>query len=70
MPASASPSLTPQENEIVVIKYRVSAFTSTDLDMILRAKSVDTLVLAGTSTSGIVLSTLRHARPTRAIASS
>jgi nicotinamidase-related amidase len=55
------PSLAPQANEIVVIKHRVSAFTSTDLDMILRAKSIDTLVLAGISTSGIVLSTLRHA---------
>jgi nicotinamidase-related amidase len=55
------PSLAPQANEIVVIKHRVGAFTSTDLDMILRAKSIDTLVLAGISTSGIVLSTLRHA---------
>jgi nicotinamidase-related amidase len=55
------PSLAPQANEVVVIKHRVGAFTSTDLDMILRAKSIDTLVLAGISTSGIVLSTLRHA---------
>jgi nicotinamidase-related amidase len=55
------PSLAPQANEIVVVKHRVGAFTSTDLEMILRAKSIDTLVLAGISTSGVVLSTLRHA---------
>jgi nicotinamidase-related amidase len=29
--------------------------------MILRARSIDTLVIAGISTSGVVLSTVRHA---------
>ncbi|HEY3858038.1 MAG TPA: isochorismatase family protein, partial [Gammaproteobacteria bacterium] len=47
--------------EAVVTKHRVGAFFGTDLDMLLRAKDVDTLVLAGISTSGVVLSTLRHA---------
>lgn len=47
--------------EVTVTKHRVSAFTGTDLDMILRASGVDTLVLAGIATSGVVLSTLRHA---------
>jgi nicotinamidase-related amidase len=36
----------------------MSAFARTDLDMILRAKDIDTLILMGISTSGVVLSTL------------
>jgi len=51
----------PHDGDVVVTKHRVSAFTGTDLDMILRAKGVDTLVLCGISTSGVVLSTVRHA---------
>jgi len=39
----------------------ISAFTGTDLAMILRANEVDTLVLYGISTSGVVLSTLLEA---------
>ena len=39
----------------------MSAFAGTDLEMILRANGVDTLVLAGISTSGVVTSTVRHA---------
>jgi nicotinamidase-related amidase len=42
-------------------KHRVGAFAGTDLDMILRAHDIDTLVLCGIATSGVVLSTLRHA---------
>jgi nicotinamidase-related amidase len=38
----------------------VSAFAGTDLAMVLRAKAIDTLVLAGISTSGVILSTVRH----------
>ena len=48
----------PLENEIVITKHRISAFTGTDLAMILRANDIDTLVLYGISTSGVVLSTL------------
>jgi nicotinamidase-related amidase len=44
--------------DVVVTKHRVSAFAGTDLDMILRAGGVDTLVLAGIATSGGVLSTV------------
>jgi nicotinamidase-related amidase len=54
-------SLGPEPGEIVVTKHRVSAFTGTDLDMILRAKGIGTLVLFGIATSGVVLSTLLHA---------
>ena len=55
------PALRPEHGDIIVIKHRVSAFAGTDLDMILRAKGIDTLVLSGISTSGVVLSTTRHA---------
>ncbi len=55
------PSLGPAENDIVITKHRISAFTGTDLDMILRANDIETLVLFGIATSGVVLSTLVHA---------
>ena len=42
-------------------KSRVSAFTGTDLQVLLRAKDVRTLVLFGIATSGVVLSTLMEA---------
>lgn len=51
----------PQNGDIVVRKVRVGAFSTTDLDAQLRARGVDTLILAGISTSGVVLSTMRDA---------
>jgi nicotinamidase-related amidase len=51
----------PQSGEIVVRKTRVGAFSTTDLDAQLRGLGIDTLILAGISTSGVVLSTLRDA---------
>mgnify|MGYP004725946601 FL=1 len=54
-------TLAPQEQEPVIIKHRIGAFSGTDLDMILRAKEVRTLLLAGVTTSGVVLSTFRQA---------
>lgn len=55
------PALAPEGDDIVVTKHRVSAFTGTDLGMILQAKGIDTLVLFGIATSGVVLSTLVEA---------
>ena len=46
---------------IVVTKRRVSAFTGGDLEVVLRSLEADSLVLAGITTSGAVLSTLRQA---------
>ncbi|MGA9586572.1 MAG: isochorismatase family cysteine hydrolase [Terracidiphilus sp.] len=61
-PAGAiHPDVAPHGDEIVITKHRVSAFAGTDLDMILRANQVDTLILVGIATSGVVLSTLLHA---------
>ena len=48
----------PRAGDIVVRKTRVGAFSTTDLDAQLRARHVTTLVLAGISTSGVVLSTV------------
>lgn len=53
--------LKPQANEIVVTKKRFSAFTGSDLEVVLRAYGAQHLVLVGISTSGVVLSTLREA---------
>ena len=55
------PELTPQPGDVVVTKQRVSAFTGTNLDMILRSNNIDMLLLTGILTQGVVLSTLRHA---------
>jgi nicotinamidase-related amidase len=55
------PVIAPKEGEIVVTKHRISAFAGTDLGMILRANDIDTLVLFGIATSGVVLSTLLEA---------
>jgi nicotinamidase-related amidase len=55
------PRVAPHDGDFIVTKHRYGAFPGTDLDMILRANGVDTLVLAGISTSGVVLSTVRHA---------
>jgi nicotinamidase-related amidase len=54
-------TLKPEATDAVIVKHRVSAFAGTDLDMILRAKSIDTLILLGIATSGVILSTVRHA---------
>jgi nicotinamidase-related amidase len=53
--------LAPEPDDIVVRKVRVGAFSTTDLDAQLRERGIDTLILAGISTSGVVLSTVRDA---------
>jgi nicotinamidase-related amidase len=55
------PAFAPTPGDVTVTKHRVSAFAGTDLDMILRANGIDTLILSGITTSGVVLSTVRHA---------
>ncbi len=55
------PAVAPKPGDVVVTKHRVGAFAGTDLDMILRSGGIETLVLAGIATSGVVLSTVRHA---------
>jgi nicotinamidase-related amidase len=54
-------AVAPLPGEPVVVKKRVSAFTGSDLDVLLRSRDIATLVLTGILTSGVVLSTLREA---------
>jgi nicotinamidase-related amidase len=56
-----APEIAPLGDDIVVTKRRVSAFSGSDLEVILRAQEIRHLVLAGVATSGVVLSTVREA---------
>lgn len=55
------PAVAPEPDDVVVVKKRVSAFTGSDLDVVLRSLEVGHLVLSGIATSGVVLSTVRQA---------
>jgi nicotinamidase-related amidase len=55
------PDLAPVDGELTVMKRRVSAFTGSDLEVILRTFGIQHMVLTGLSTSGVVLSTTREA---------
>ncbi|MET7464088.1 cysteine hydrolase [Nonomuraea sp. NPDC005501] len=50
--------LTPQEGDITVRKIRHGGLSTTDLHQRLRERGINTLVLAGISTGGAVLSTV------------
>jgi nicotinamidase-related amidase len=54
-------AVAPRDEDVIVTKRRVSAFSGSDLDVVLRSLQVDLLVLTGIATSGVVLSTLRQA---------
>ncbi|MFE3192447.1 cysteine hydrolase family protein [Nocardia sp. NPDC059240] len=43
--------------DVVVLKRRASAFAGTDLDLVLRARGVDSVVIAGVATSAMVAAT-------------
>ncbi len=51
----------PSVTESVFIKHRVSAFSSSEFSGYLENNKVKTLILAGLSTSGVILSTVRQA---------
>ncbi|WP_051811391.1 cysteine hydrolase family protein [Streptomyces alboflavus] len=53
--------LKPAEDEPVVAKHRLSPFHGTDLDGLLRARNVNTLLLTGVTTDLVVLSAAREA---------
>lgn len=53
--------LKPEDGELEVRKHRYSAFKGTDLDMLLRAHNIHTVVPTGVSTNVCVESTLRDA---------
>lgn len=49
--------LAPEGNEIVVVKYRPSAFHGTFLDQILRANGVESTLMVGNTAEGCVMAT-------------
>jgi nicotinamidase-related amidase len=53
-------TIAPQKGDIVVRGHRISAFEGTDLSVVLRSGKIDTLVMFGIATSGVVLSTVRQ----------
>ena len=55
------PALGPESTDMIVTKHRVSAFVGTDLEMLLRANEIETIILFGIATSGVLLSTLLQA---------
>ena len=59
--AEVHEAIAPQPGKILVTRPRVSAFSGGDVDVVLRARAIDSLVLTGIATSGAVLSTLRQA---------
>jgi len=59
--AAIHPAAAAREGEPIVVKHRISPFVGTDLETLLRANGIDTLVLAGVHTSGVVLSTVCQA---------
>jgi nicotinamidase-related amidase len=54
-------SIAPLHDDIIVTKRRASAFTGSDLEVVLRSLRIEHLVLCGISTSNAVLSTVRQA---------
>jgi nicotinamidase-related amidase len=54
-------SVSPLPDDIIVTKRRVSAFSGSDLEVVLRSFEINHLVLTGISTGGVVLSTAREA---------
>ena len=55
------PSVLPQGGEPVIAKHRTSAFSGSAFEMVLRSKNIETLILMGHATSGVILSTVRLA---------
>lgn len=46
-----------EPEDVVVLKRRASAFAGTDLEIVLRARDVDTIAIAGVATSAMVAAT-------------
>ncbi len=55
------PDVAPLPGEPIALKRRMSAFTGSDLGVLLSGYAINRLVLTGISTSGVVLSTFREA---------
>ncbi len=53
--------LQPRDDEPIVVKHRYSAFIDTDLELILRSKGINNVLITGNATNVCVESTARHA---------
>jgi ureidoacrylate peracid hydrolase len=51
----------PREEEYVITKHRYSAFSGTNLEMVLRCRGIDTILFSGIMTNVCVESSLREA---------
>ena len=70
MPADWSeivPELSPEPNDFVVTKRQWGAFYGTDLDLQLRSRKVETIVLCGNATNMGVESTARSTTAERSL---
>jgi nicotinamidase-related amidase len=59
--AEIVPQLTPQDGDIVLTHQRVGGFSTSQLDVILRSRGIDTVLFAGVATNASVESTARQA---------
>jgi ureidoacrylate peracid hydrolase len=60
--AEVAPELTPQKNDVLVLKHRWSSFYQTDLEFHLKMRNIDTIVIAGGSTDVGIAATTFAAR--------
>lgn len=58
--ADIRPEVAPQPGDIVVVKQRYNAFYNTNLELILRARGIDSLVYTGIATNVCVEATARE----------
>jgi nicotinamidase-related amidase len=58
---SFAPGFEPNDDELIVRKYRSSGFWGTNLDLVLRSNEIKTVVISGCTTEGCVESTARDA---------
>ena len=55
------PELAPEPGDIILYKHRYSGFYETDLDNVLKSRSIKSLIFTGCTTSVCVESTIRDA---------
>ncbi len=56
-----APELHRQPDEPLIVAHRASVFFGTDLELRLSARGIDTLILAGIASTGVVLSSVAYA---------
>lgn len=56
-----SPELGRQANEPIIVAHRASVFFGTDLQVRLSAQGIDTLIMAGIASTGVMLSSVAYA---------